>query len=81
MENIKGKIHSIESFGSADGPGVRYIFFLKGCPMRCKYCHNPDTWGSPIVADELTPQEAYDKVGEMIKSKDFQQFLDLEPLN
>ncbi len=59
-EQIFGNIHSIESFGTVDGPGIRFVIFMQGCPMRCLYCHNPDTWSNDINK-KMTVQEILEK--------------------
>ena len=65
--SVKGAIHSCETFAAADGPGVRFLVFLSGCPFRCAYCHNPDTWakGPAFEAD------AGEVLAEALKYRDY----------
>lgn len=60
--NIKGYINSIQSLGAVDGPGVRFVVFLQGCPLRCIYCHNPETWDISKAAQSFTPEQLLEKV-------------------
>lgn len=70
MEDLIGKIHSIETFGTVDGPGIRYVIFLQGCHLRCKYCHNRDTWDTTIG----TPKKVSELVQDIQKYSDYIKF-------
>ncbi|WP_298646412.1 pyruvate formate-lyase-activating protein [uncultured Proteiniphilum sp.] len=64
-----GRIHSLESFGTVDGPGIRFVVFLQGCPLRCLYCHNPDTWDPKQTGKYLlSPEEL---LAEVLRYKSF----------
>ncbi len=65
--DMKGHIHSFESFGTVDGPGVRFVVFFAGCPMRCRYCHNPDTW-DPCGKYEESAEEV---LSRMLRNRPF----------
>ena len=62
-----GKIHSVFSGGTVDGPGIRFVVFMQGCPLRCKYCHNPDSW--KVGAGE--ERSVYDLVSEIVRYKNY----------
>ena len=64
---LKGKIHSFQSLGTVDGPGVRFVVFMQGCPLRCGCCHNPDTWDIN-GGKEYACQEILDKI---VRFKDY----------
>jgi pyruvate formate lyase activating enzyme len=68
--SIIGRIHSIESCGTVDGPGIRFVVFMQGCPLRCQFCHNPDTWDT-TKGMEYTPQQLMNEIKKYKSYMDF----------
>lgn len=68
--NTNGRIHSFESCGTVDGPGLRFVVFMQGCPMRCLYCHNPDTWTFKAGTQYSTD----DVLAQILKYKSYMKF-------
>ena len=68
--NVIGRIHSLESCGTVDGPGIRFVVFMQGCPLRCQFCHNPDTWDTN-KGMEYTPEQL---MREIVKYKSYMGF-------
>jgi pyruvate formate lyase activating enzyme len=66
-DKIWGRVHSVETGGIVDGPGVRYVLFMQGCPLRCKFCHNPDTWDL-AGGKRMEPKEV---VSDLLRYKNF----------
>ena len=68
MEDLTGRIHSIETFGTVDGPGIRFVIFMQGCALKCKYCHNRDTW--------VTTSGTHMSVSELIENiKKYEEYI------
>ena len=68
-KQVLGYVHSTESFGAVDGPGIRFVVFLQGCKMRCKYCHNPETWNLVTDYSKLYSDETSDAEREELEKK------------